>query len=264
MSMEKEKRNRLIKNIFGGAYIGVTVVLGALFIWALLDIYFGGQGSEVVFTREKVAEKLLILLAPILIWILMTISAFVLSLVFPVTDKRSRPRDEYLYMRFRKRVPASSKNNEEFSMIVAHERQSRYIKIALLSVGLAIFVYCVVFLAIPENFPKKDVTAEILNMVKFLFPFIALFGIACYIASVYEGIKASKLLPSVRRLAGKTVEEGEGFFEKIFGCEKVVFFSRIALFSVAVIFIIIGTMNGGLHDVLVKAINICTECIGLG
>ncbi len=262
--MEKENRNKLIRNIFGGAYIGVTVILGALFIWALLDIYFGGQGSEVIFTREKVAEKLLLLLAPILVWILMTITAFVLSLVFPVKEKRMRPRDEYLYMRFRKRVPASNKNNEEFSMIDAHERQMRYIKIALLCLGLAIFIYCIVFLAIPENFPKEDVTAEVLNMVKFLFPFIALFGVACYIASVYEGVKASKLLPTVRRLAGKTVTESEGLFERIFGCEKVIFFSRIALFSVAVIFIIIGTVNGGLHDVLVKAINICTECIGLG
>lgn len=32
----------------------------------------------------------------------------------------------------------------------------------------------------------------------------------------------------------------------------------------ALAFILLGVMNGGLYDVLVKAINICTECIGLG
>ena len=32
----------------------------------------------------------------------------------------------------------------------------------------------------------------------------------------------------------------------------------------AVVLILLGIMNGGLYDVLVKAINICTECIGLG
>lgn len=32
----------------------------------------------------------------------------------------------------------------------------------------------------------------------------------------------------------------------------------------AVIFIILGIANGGMRDVLFKAINICTECIGLG
>lgn len=39
---------------------------------------------------------------------------------------------------------------------------------------------------------------------------------------------------------------------------------RIVLFGIAVLFIVLGVMNDGWYDVLVKAINICTECIGLG
>ncbi len=39
---------------------------------------------------------------------------------------------------------------------------------------------------------------------------------------------------------------------------------RWALLALAVILIAAGVWNGGLHDVLVKAVNICTECIGLG
>lgn len=39
---------------------------------------------------------------------------------------------------------------------------------------------------------------------------------------------------------------------------------RIAMFCVAVALIVLGIRNGGMFDVLVKAINICTECIGLG
>ena len=39
---------------------------------------------------------------------------------------------------------------------------------------------------------------------------------------------------------------------------------RMVIFVVAAAFIVLGVMNGGLYDVLVKAINICTECIGLG
>ncbi len=40
--------------------------------------------------------------------------------------------------------------------------------------------------------------------------------------------------------------------------------TRIALYAAAALLTILGVMNGGLRDVLVKAINICTECIGLG
>lgn len=39
---------------------------------------------------------------------------------------------------------------------------------------------------------------------------------------------------------------------------------RAGLYAVAIVFIVLGVMNGGLQDVLVKAVNICTECIGLG
>ncbi len=39
---------------------------------------------------------------------------------------------------------------------------------------------------------------------------------------------------------------------------------RIALLLAAAVLIVLGALNGSLQDVLLKAINICTECIGLG
>ena len=39
---------------------------------------------------------------------------------------------------------------------------------------------------------------------------------------------------------------------------------RTVLLIAACAMVIAGVMNGGMWDVLVKAINICTECIGLG
>lgn len=39
---------------------------------------------------------------------------------------------------------------------------------------------------------------------------------------------------------------------------------RIIGFVVAVLLIVAGITNGGMFDVFVKAVNICTECIGLG
>ena len=40
--------------------------------------------------------------------------------------------------------------------------------------------------------------------------------------------------------------------------------ARCVIGAVAIAFILVGIFNGGANDVLVKAINICTECIGLG
>lgn len=39
---------------------------------------------------------------------------------------------------------------------------------------------------------------------------------------------------------------------------------RTTLYVLALGFLVAGVMNGGMRDVLIKAINICTECIGLG
>jgi len=36
------------------------------------------------------------------------------------------------------------------------------------------------------------------------------------------------------------------------------------ILAAAIVFILLGVMNGGAKDVLIKAVNICTECIGLG
>ena len=40
--------------------------------------------------------------------------------------------------------------------------------------------------------------------------------------------------------------------------------TRAILLAASAVLIIHGVLNGGLWDVLVKAVNICTECIGLG
>ena len=46
--------------------------------------------------------------------------------------------------------------------------------------------------------------------------------------------------------------------------EKKLLIVKIALLVVAVLFIIAGIANGSMEDVLIKAVNICTECVGLG
>ncbi len=39
---------------------------------------------------------------------------------------------------------------------------------------------------------------------------------------------------------------------------------RALLLALALVFILAGVWNGSMRDVLIKAINICSECIGLG
>lgn len=45
------------------------------------------------------------------------------------------------------------------------------------------------------------------------------------------------------------------------GRQKIV---RLVVLAAALIMIVAGIFNGSMHDVLMKAIMICTECVGLG
>ncbi|MBQ8794562.1 MAG: thioredoxin [Clostridia bacterium] len=45
---------------------------------------------------------------------------------------------------------------------------------------------------------------------------------------------------------------------------KNVKITRLIILGIAVITLVLGAIFGGYADVLTKAVNICTECIGLG
>ena len=49
-----------------------------------------------------------------------------------------------------------------------------------------------------------------------------------------------------------------------FGSDRSVFIIRLGLAMAGVVLFVFGILNGGMADVLTKAINICTQCIGLG
>ena len=61
---------------------------------------------------------------------------------------------------------------------------------------------------------------------------------------------------------GAIPEKAESFYDKN---EKIINnIIRVTILIISVVFIIIGIINGGMADVLGKAVRICTECIGLG
>lgn len=88
-----------------------------------------------------------------------------------------------------------------------------------------------------------------------LAPWLAL-CLAVVIAAVFAG-KGEKIPRSPQ--CGKLYRP-----EKKSPSAGKLFAARLAILTLAAAFILLGVLNGGARDVLVKAINICTECIGLG
>ena len=102
-------------------------------------------------------------------------------------------------------------------------------------------------------YTPENVSARLVWLVPLL-----LIGLAIAIVGLILGIRDEKADKPVRdpslnrdRLAPRMSGKKQGILQTV-------------LLFAAVILILLGVLNGGLLDVLTKAINICTECVGLG
>ena len=80
-----------------------------------------------------------------------------------------------------------------------------------------------------------------------------------------DGYEGFMIAPEGEKHAGKIVEiMSDGSAVKPLDISITKNVLSLMIGSLIVLLLILGAFNGGLNDVLVKAVNICTECIGLG
>ena len=114
-----------------------------------------------------------------------------------------------------------------------------------------------------QHFPSGDLEGMIASLASAVFPWIAGGTLVLMLSGVWEEksvlreIAAAKAQMKAEKNAaapGLTIQTACP------GAHTL----RTVLLLASVIFILIGIFNGSLKDVLLKAINICTECVGLG
>ncbi len=269
----KEKTCKSVRLSYGIIFGVFTAVVGALFIWQVLSLYFSGTAagySGDVFTRERVVNALSKIALFFWLWIAGIVVGFVLWEVFPVKEKARKICPDLQLARLDKRMPVAAPEGleAEFSQVA----QSKKVIFALKCAAWALFalacVYGLVYLCIPSNFPNKNVTHEILNMVKHVFPCVFAGLLVICGAAVYEKFAVKAVLPAVQKLTkGQKPQSKNNLLQTVsavFENKWVILGIRIAVAVIAVAFIIWGALNGNARAVFIKAINICTECIGLG
>lgn len=275
--MERElRRTQTAYTIFLGI---LTLAVGLLFLLTLADIYTtGADASGDMYSYAGVGERLLGLLAPVAVWIVAVIGGFIVTDVYPRPEKRRRPDLETSYRRLRSRIPAGE--GEEFARERNRVRVCERVRIAawLIALGMGILsaVMCAVYLFDASRYVYGDIglNGVVIALLKHIAPWVGAAFFACLMALVVQAVCARAALPRVKRLIvlGKGLPlEGPSPWEKraaavrsALGSKWSILAFRLALIAVGVLFVVIGALNGGAWDVLVKAVNICTECIGLG
>ena len=278
MQRENAKKLRLI---YGIVLAVITVTVGILFIVSAADIYYSAGGGYGMYSREVVGKKLSPLLIPALIWIIAVIAGYVLSVLFPVlSDKKAKRDDLTALKKLRSRMPEGQ--GEEFLEARKEFRKGELTRVIIWSVCAAVWlasaIASAVYLFNTAHFPSVEFNSEILAMLKNVFPWFGASFLLCCGAIVFEIFYARKALPQMKKLLvlgkGTPLERPSAFAERVsrgkntvltfLRKEDTVVVLRLVLLMLGTAFVVLGIFNGGMTDVLIKAINICTECIGLG
>ena len=260
-----EKTRKTI-NLTYSIYITLfSIVIGVLFIVQTLDIYFGGisTGNQ-MYTTETISLHFKQISIPFILWIVSLFIGYVLYLVIPFKNK-NKIKIESINLLKKYSVDLEKSENEEYINlveIIKKERKSRKIiwLIALISSALCI-IPCLIYLLNPNNFSADgNLMQEAGLMAVNVLPWFIIALFICFAAKLYEKHSANIEFDAVKKIGKFNFQENKNYYLS----KKKLFIIRISIATLSIVLIITGIINGGARDVLIKAINICTECIGLG
>ena len=239
-----------------------------------------GHPSEWIYTREKAAAALM----PILPLFLLSFAMTVYGLVKGIEDEEAdKPVQDV--ERTRDLVCARvAQPSEE----MAKERGLQ--KKLLLGgwIGFAVCMIPILYITNGAHFALTDAEGldhSILSMIAYVVPWTVL-GLACLVVTTVlqgrsmqrEADAATALMKEAAAAKAAQAASADAPAAKAPAAAKAgaplyntspetarrrILIRRVLLVA-AVIFVVLGVQNGSMKDVLVKAIRICTECVGLG
>ena len=252
-----EKKERLLRIILTTA----TVLLLLLLAWQCLDIYLVGNSpanldeSGLHIQSVYQAEDVIARLNGLRIWAIGYLALLVAVCVMVPGGAR---KGGAVAMEPDNRLRLMKKKVTDLPEAArAEETLRRKITYGTAAVILVCAALSLVYLGNRDNFSSWDLEAVMGQMLVHTLPWIIVAFGAVIAASCACRRSMEREIALLKGVSGNKAPEAA---EK----PSRVLYVRIALYALAAILIVLGINNGGMRDVLIKAINICTECIGLG
>lgn len=221
-----------------------TAALALYLAWLAIDIYRAGEG----YSAELVRARLAPLALPAGLWVFLSLMGILWKSSAPVKNAPQKPEPELL-------AAALQYGRESSAEIAGIERKRRIARFSCGLVCLLSTIPCGFFLGNVDNFTSWDLEAVLADTLRAVGPWLALMLASACAASLCSKVCAEKMAALLKRRPRTEPAPVR---------EKSVAPARLTIGVVAAALIALGVANGGMRDVLVKAINICTECIGLG
>ena len=255
MNQDTKKKIRLLYGILLSVML---VACGLLLMGSCLQIYL--SGCDQIYTPEKVAEYFGRIAVPVYICLGLIVLGFVLHLVLWQVPGKD-PRIKHPVMQLRRlqltRDPSQADGEKQTALRQLKGRRLALQLICLVVSLLCAGVFCFFSLVNAVFFPEPaQATAYVVSLMPIFAPCVAV-GLGWGVVTAY--------------LARRNVEKQIALFKqcpplprKAKTNKPVVLVVLYAVLVIALAAVVYGLATGGWQDVLTKAVNICTECVGLG
>lgn len=260
MSSNTCKRIHLIYSI---ALSILLAVAGICLIVACVGIYRSGDKP---FSPEAVSAAFSGIAVPVYLCVALIVGGFVLDGFLPAGPKKPSLQKQHkailarLYAKADMRY-APPHMQAEIKTMQNRRKLFKGITLGLLALGAVIFL---IYGLNPEHFHQSEINASMVKAMGIFLPcLIVPFGYGVFTA-YYERatvIKETELVKQV--IAGGAKAQPEEPAPKK-DHSKLLLAVRCCLLAVGIGILVFGFISGGTKDVMTKAINICTECVGLG
>lgn len=250
-----------LHRIYGIVYSISIVIAGICLMAGCLTIYDSGDHP---FSREVVAETFSGIALPVYICLVLTIISFVMHVIMPTAKAKPVMQRPYATMLKRlyldRDISQCETELQEDILKLQKERRTLSVvrSVVLVIAGAAFLVYALN----GSHFVQSDINNSMIHAMWVLIPCLAVsFGVALFanVKSEHSLQKEMELVKQIPAQGTTTATETETC-----ECKKVLVSARVVILGIGIACVVFGFCTGGTVDVLTKAINICTECIGLG
>ena len=266
----KPKAHRILQIL---SLVTAAVIIITAIALAVACIHLYKTGGDNPYTRERAGKYLTVLLPFTLTCLTLVIARGVMGVIFTEdcsTEKSKMPAKAMLTV-LRKKLGAADLPADSANAISNEKRVRTVWYSILLVLTILLSVAVLIFaLADTDSYTIENCTEKAAYVAIFAgSAFILAAALAFVCMTVAEGSYERELAATRAALTAIKGRDSDGGSDEIDTaltsrsghCVDIL---RGAILVGAIALIILGIANGSMNDVLGKAVQICTECIGLG
>ena len=238
----------------------IIVIAGICLMVSCINIYNSGKQP---FSREAVANAFSKIAIPIYLCIFMTILGFILDVFIPnksLKDKNIISKN-MLLENLQNKKDLSQCNIDVVTLINIERKKRRLHSTARMIVVLLSSIGFLLYATNSANFHQTDINGSIKKAMLILIPCLFISFIYSLFTVILNEKSMAVEIELLKKVPSKETTDQE---DTCSSCDKKIAVIRIVMLLIGVAILLYGFSTGGTKDVMTKAVNICTECIGLG